>query len=138
MLFAIFGLLEDFLGTREEFFSELGEGDGVGGAEEEFAVEVFFEGFDVDGDVEFFRGGKIGTQGDRWYYGESQDDDHEIAVKGDIPAISATDQTFSNEVATVARTVTPPPSPTLRLYDEVRGCWWLGKMVNGVMQWEGE
>ena len=50
----------------------------------------------------------------------------------------ATDPTFSNEVATVARTVAPPPSPTLRLYDEVRQCYWLGKMVNGVMQWEVE
>lgn len=52
--------------------------------------------------------------------------------------ISATDETFSNEVATVAKTVTPPPSPTLRLYDEMRQCYWLGKMVNGVMQWEVE
>ena len=63
----------------------------------------------------------------------------EIAVKGDITsAISATNPTFSNEVATVARTVTPPPSPTLRLYDEVRQCYWIGRMVNGVINWEVE
>ena len=52
--------------------------------------------------------------------------------------ISASNPTFSNEVATVALTVTPPPSPTLRLYDEVRKCWWIGKMVNGVLNWEVE
>ena len=52
--------------------------------------------------------------------------------------ISATDPTFSNEVATVARTVTPPPSPTLRVWDRVRQCWWVGEMVNGVIQWEVE
>ena len=52
--------------------------------------------------------------------------------------ISASNPSFSNEVATVALTVTPPPSPTLRLYDEVRKCWWIGKMVNGVLNWEVE
>ena len=64
-----------------------------------------------------------------------------LATLGDIPAPympSATDPNFSNAVATVARTVTPPPSPTLRVYDEVRQCYWLGKMVNGVIQWEVE
>ena len=62
-----------------------------------------------------------------------------LAVKGDISAaISATNTTFSNEVATVARTVTPPPSPTLRLFDEVRQCYWIGRMVNGVINWEVE
>lgn len=55
-----------------------------------------------------------------------------------LSMIHHTNPSFSNEVATVARTVTPPPSPTLRLYDEVRQCYWLGKMVNGVMQWEVE
>ena len=55
-----------------------------------------------------------------------------------IPVIDATDPTFSNEVATVARTVTPQPSPTLRLFDEVRQCYWIGKMVNGVINWEVE
>ena len=52
--------------------------------------------------------------------------------------ISASDTTFSSEVEKVARTVTPQPSPKLRVYDRVRGCWWLGEMVNGVMQWEVE
>ena len=58
--------------------------------------------------------------------------------KADKAEISATNPTFSNEVATVARTVTPPPSPTLRLYDEVRQCYWIGRMVNGVINWEVE
>ena len=52
--------------------------------------------------------------------------------------ISASNPSFSNEVATVARTVTPPPSPTLRLFDEVRQCYWIGRMVNGVINWEVE
>lgn len=30
------------------------------------------------------------------------------------------------------------PPPYLRVYDEVRQCWWLGKMVNGVINWEVE
>ena len=55
-----------------------------------------------------------------------------------VDDISAANPTFSNEVATVARTVTPPPSPTLRLYDEVRQCYWIGRMVNGVINWEVE
>ena len=58
-----------------------------------------------------------------------------LALKGDI---SATNQTFSNEVAAVARTVTPPPSPTLRIFDNVRQCYWIGRMVNGVINWEVE
>ena len=58
-----------------------------------------------------------------------------LAVVDDI---SATNQTFSNEVAAVARTVTPPPSPTLRLFDEIRQCYWIGRMVNGVINWEVE
>ena len=58
--------------------------------------------------------------------------------KADKAEISATNPTFSNEVATVARTVTPPPSPTLRLYDEVRQCYWIGRMINGVINWEVE
>ena len=62
----------------------------------------------------------------------------ELDSKADRSMISATDPTFSNEVATVARTVTPPPSPTLRLYDEVRQCYWIGRMVNGVINWEVE
>ena len=62
----------------------------------------------------------------------------ELDSKADRSMISATDPTFSNEVATVARTVTPPPSPTLRLFDEVRQCWWIGRMVNGVINWEVE
>ena len=60
------------------------------------------------------------------------------STKADKGDISATNPTFSNEVATVARTVTPPPSPTLRLYDEVRQCYWIGRMVNGVINWEVE
>ena len=60
------------------------------------------------------------------------------STKADKGDISATNPTFSNEVATVARTVTPPPSPTLRLFDEVRQCYWIGRMVNGVINWEAE
>ena len=58
--------------------------------------------------------------------------------KADKAEISATNPTFSNEVAAVARTVTPPPSPTLRLFDEIRQCYWIGRMVNGVINWEVE
>ena len=58
--------------------------------------------------------------------------------KADKAEISADNPTFSNEVAIVARTVTPPPSPTLRLFDEVRQCYWIGRMVNGVINWEVE
>ena len=58
--------------------------------------------------------------------------------KADKAEISATNPTFSNEVATVARTVTPPPSPTLRLFDEIRQCYWIGRMINGVINWEVE
>ena len=62
----------------------------------------------------------------------------ELDSKADRSMISATDPTFSNEVATVARTVTPPPSPTLRIFDNVRQCYWIGRMVNGVINWEVE
>ena len=58
--------------------------------------------------------------------------------KADISMISATDTTFSNAVATVARTVTPQPSQTLRIYDSVRQCWWVLEMVNGVPTWTVE
>ena len=30
------------------------------------------------------------------------------------------------------------PSPKLRVYDEIRQCWWIGTMVNGVINWEVE
>ena len=30
------------------------------------------------------------------------------------------------------------PPPYLRAYDEVRKCWWIGRMVNGVINWEVE
>ena len=62
----------------------------------------------------------------------------ELDSKADRSMISATDPTFSDEVATVARTVTPPPSPTLRIFDNVRQCYWIGRMVNGVINWEVE
>ena len=55
-----------------------------------------------------------------------------------ISMISASDPAFSNAVSTVAKTVTTPPSPTLRLFDEVRQCYWIGRMVNGVINWEVE
>ena len=42
-----------------------------------------------------------------------------FAVRDDIPA-----------------PYTPPPY--LRAYDEVRQCWWRGRMVNGVINWEVE
>ena len=39
----------------------------------------------------------------------------------------------------IVRLAPPPaPSPVLRTYDEVRQCWWIGKMVNGVINWEVE
>ena len=70
--------------------------------------------------------------------GEEPDLQDALDLKADRSMISATNPTFSNEVATVARTVTPPPSPTLRLFDEVRQCYWIGRMVNGVINWEVE
>ena len=45
---------------------------------------------------------------------------------------------MTNAISEISRTVTPPPSPNLRVYDEVRQCWWVGKMVNGVINWEVE
>ena len=63
---------------------------------------------------------------------------HSLIAKADRSMISASDPTFSNAVSTVARTVTPPTSPTLRVYDDVRQCWWIGRMVNGVINWEVE
>ena len=63
---------------------------------------------------------------------------HSLIAKADRSMISASDPTFSNAVSTVARTVTPQPSQTLRVYDEVRQCWWIGRMVNGVINWEVE
>ena len=81
-----------------------------------------------------------GIEEDYWDFG-----DHPTTLSGygitdaaPISMISASDPTFSNEVATVALTVTPQPSPTLRLFDEVRQCYWIGKMVNGVINWEVE
>ena len=61
-------------------------------------------------------------------------------TRGEIDGqvLNASNPTFSNEVATVARTVTPPPSPTLRIFDEVRQCYWIGRMVDGVINWEVE
>ena len=46
-------------------------------------------------------------------------DDKEVALRADIP-----------------EPYTPPPY--LRVYDEVRQCWWRGRMVNGVINWEVE
>ena len=80
-------------------------------------------------------GGSISGQTISDQYGDLRE---AINGKADKTDISATNPTFSNEVATVARTVTPPPSPTLRLYDEVRQCYWIGRMVNGVINWEVE
>lgn len=49
----------------------------------------------------------------------SVSDGDTLALKSDIPA-----------------PYTPPPY--LRAYDEVRKCWWRGRMVNGVINWEVE
>lgn len=49
----------------------------------------------------------------------SIDGPRDVAFKSDIPA-----------------PYTPPPY--LRVYDEVRKCWWRGRMVNGVINWEVE
>ena len=46
-------------------------------------------------------------------------DNKEVALRADIP-----------------EPYTPPPY--LRAYDEVRKCWWRGRMVNGVINWEVE
>lgn len=46
-------------------------------------------------------------------------DNKEVALRADIP-----------------EPYTPPPY--LRAYDEVRQCWWRGRMVNGVINWEAE
>ncbi len=50
MLFAVFGLLEDFLGAKKKSFAAFCESNGVGSAEKEFAMEFFFKRFDVLGD----------------------------------------------------------------------------------------
>ena len=42
-------------------------------------------------------------------------------------------------LATTSQVPAPyTPPPYLRVYDEVRQCWWLGRMVNGVINWEVE
>lgn len=81
----------------------------------------------------------LNTYTKRYLFDDLEDEfeAHRNNAKIHVPT-SASDPTFSNEVAKVARTVTPPPSPTLRLFDEVRKCWWVGKMVNGVINWEVE
>ena len=56
--------------------------------------------------------------------------DPQVSAKADRSMISATNSTFSNEVAAVARTVTPQPSPTLRLFDPVLNRWVILKSVN--------
>lgn len=60
---------------------------------------------------------------------------HDLSAKADRSMISATNPTFSNEVAAVARTVQPT---TIRAYDRVRRCWWVLDMVNGVPTWTVE
>ena len=58
-----------------------------------------------------------------------------LPLKADRSMISATDPTFSNEVAEVARTVQPTK---IRAYDRARRCWWVLDMVNGVPTWTVE
>ena len=67
----------------------------------------------------------IGTYGDayhlnnaaghKWFYGNPNEQDNEIAVKGDISAaISATNQTFSNEVLKVGLNIATNSVTTLQ------------------------
>ena len=49
-------------------------------------------------------------------------------------AISTNNPAFVSAVQSIA----PSSPPSLRLYDEVRGCYWIGRMVNGVISWEVE
>lgn len=63
--------------------------------------------------------------------------------KGNLMKFSDHGGSESTEYETIderiARLAPPPaPSPVLRTYDEVRQCWWIGKMVNGVINWEVE
>ena len=59
----------------------------------------------------------------------------EAATTNDIAiSISTNNPAFVSAVQSIA----PSSPPSLRLYDEVRGCWWIGRMVNGVISWEVE
>ena len=60
---------------------------------------------------------------------ESDDNDHPASITKDGKEV-ATEEYVDNHVS--------PPSPTLRLYDEVLDCWWIIKIVNGVMTREVE
>ena len=62
--------------------------------------------------------------------GDTGDTLHALSEKADRSMISATDPTFSNEVAKVAKTVTPTPTGTLRLFDPVLNRWVILKSVN--------
>ena len=63
---------------------------------------------------------------------------YHISEKADVSMISHENETFSNEVAAVAETIVPPQSPKLRVFDRVLNCWWVGEIVNGVINWEVE
>ena len=67
----------------------------------------------------------------------------DVALKGDAEDVfkanaNPTNNVFSNAVVTVARELTPPALPYMRQYDSVLHCWWIGRMVNGVIEWEVE
>ena len=46
--------------------------------------------------------------------------------------------TGTNRFARIGDIPPQPSTTTLRLYDETRDCYWIGKMVNGVLNWEVE
>ena len=60
---------------------------------------------------------------------ESYDDAHPASITKDGKEVAT--EEYVDEHSS-------PPSPTLRVYDDVQSCWWIGRMVNGVMSWEVE
>ena len=83
---------------------------------------------DFDGDVH--AGGWLSSDMEVKIVDRNGETIHSLAAKADRSMISATDPTFSNEVAEVAKTVTPTPTGTLRLFDPVLNRWVILKSVN--------
>ena len=74
------------------------------------------------------------TGGFKIQYGDLNLEEGSTLKINGVAAISTNNPAF---VAAVQSIATPSP-PSLRLYDEVRGCYWIGRMVNGVISWEVE
>ena len=58
---------------------------------------------------------------------------------------AATPQELTNAISTnnpafvsAVRSISPTPSANIRVFDSIRQCWWIGTMVNGVINWEVE